>query len=82
MQENTVVAVTPTGPVKFNSLDAALSSAHVALSDPIYSAASRIDKTLIRGPGLETYAGEDPWPFLLERAEERVEPAKKVGKRG
>lgn len=65
----TVIAVTPSGPLRFNDLDAALASTLVDLIDPIFLKDFPIDVTLIRGPGLDGYErGVDPWNFLTERA--------------
>lgn len=77
-EPNLVIAVTPNGPIKFNSVEAAIASAHTTLADPFYWEGGPIDRTLIRGRGLEDYKREDdPWSYLLSRAVELPEPIKK-----
>lgn len=63
-----VVAVTPKGAYLFESLRDALEHPIVSLADPIFSQSGPIDKTLIRGPGLENFSSYDgdPWTFLVK----------------
>lgn len=68
MPESQVVAVTRNGPYEFPSLTEALAHPGVSLADPIFKQSGPIDRTLIRGIGLEGYNGEEPWDFLLARA--------------
>ncbi len=69
------VAVTPYGPIKFDSVELALSSAFVGLPDPIYVEAGPIDVTYLRGPRLESYTPDQaPWPALMSAAVSLKEP--------
>lgn len=73
-----VVALTPSGPIKYKNIEEAIASAHTTLADPIFSAEWPIDTTYIRGIGLDGYTkDQDPWPFILSRAEPRSEPEPK-----
>lgn len=63
------VAVTPRGPLRFSSVEEAISNPLVSLADPIFLQDCPIDRTLIRGPYLEDFSDEDdPWEFLAEKA--------------
>lgn len=73
-EQEPVIAVTPHGAIRFASVEDAIASTHTTLADPFFTADRPIDRTLIRGRGLEDYAGQDPWPYLLARAVELPEP--------
>lgn len=69
LNSDLVVAVTPRGPLRFNSIDEAISHPLVGLADPIFLEGYPIDRTLIRGPHLDGLEPDtDPWTFLVERA--------------
>lgn len=77
-ENNPVIAVTSSGAYKFTSLEDALAHPMISLADPIFSNGGPIDVTLIRGPGLEGYTGQDPWKFLDSRAVIAPVPVKKA----
>ena len=67
-----VVAVTNLlGPLKFNSVHDAIEHFCVTVADPIFTAHGPIDRTLIRGIGVEDYdVSIEPWDYLAQRASE------------